>query len=84
LEAAAAGVPSVSGNSGGQAEAVIDNRTGLVVDGGDPAQLVAALRTLATAVEMRREMGRQARAWAAEHDWRAVRDRTLAALASIR
>jgi glycosyltransferase involved in cell wall biosynthesis len=55
-----------------------------VVDGGDPAQLVAALRTLATAVEMRREMGRQARAWAAEHDWRAVRDRTLAALASIR
>ncbi len=33
LEAAAAGVPQVAGDSGGASEAVLDGETGLVVDG---------------------------------------------------
>jgi phosphatidylinositol alpha-1,6-mannosyltransferase len=41
LEAAAAGVAAVAGRSGGAAEAVVDGRTGLVVDPPDDAAKVA-------------------------------------------
>lgn len=47
LEAAAAGVPSVAGDSGGAAEAVAAGETGMVVDHpDDPAAVAAALRRL--------------------------------------
>ncbi|MCL4182510.1 MAG: glycosyltransferase family 4 protein [Burkholderiaceae bacterium] len=83
LEAAAAGVPAISGSSGGQSEAVVHDRTGLVVDGQDPRQVREALRRLALRAEERNEMGARARSWALEHDWCAVRDRTVAVTRSI-
>jgi phosphatidyl-myo-inositol dimannoside synthase len=43
LEALASGVPIVTGRSGGAPEAVLDPRVGTVVDGRDPAALLAAL-----------------------------------------
>ncbi len=47
LEAAAAGLACVAGNSGGASEAVSNSRTGFVVsDPRDPAQLVGHLRRL--------------------------------------
>ncbi|MGC8512374.1 MAG: glycosyltransferase family 4 protein [Acidimicrobiales bacterium] len=47
LEAAAAGLACVAGNSGGASEAVSDSRTGFVVsDPRDPGQLVGHLRRL--------------------------------------
>ena len=47
LEAAAAGLPVVAGASGGSAEAVVHNRTGLVVDDpGSVEDVVAALAQL--------------------------------------
>jgi len=79
LEAAAAGVPSICGDSGGQTEAVKNGETGLVVDGRDPAIIAAALRTLAVDTELRQRMGRNGRRWAADFDWARVRERTLAA-----
>jgi phosphatidylinositol alpha-1,6-mannosyltransferase len=42
LEAAASGVPSVAGESGGAAEAVVDGDTGIVVSPPDDPQVVAA------------------------------------------
>lgn len=83
LEAAAAGIPSVSGSNGGQPEAVIDGVTGLVVDGRDPERVCDALRRLAIDPVLRREMGGRARLWAGEHDWLAVRDRIAGAVDSI-
>lgn len=83
LEAAAAGVPSVSGSNGGQREAVIDGVTGLVVDGRVPEQVCDALRRLASDVSVRRDLGSRARQWAAEHDWSAVREHTSKAMESI-
>jgi len=77
IEAAAAGLPAICGNSGGQAEAVLDGRTGLVVDGGDLAQVKAAIARLATDQGLRREMGRSAKAWAARHDWQEVARSTV-------
>ena len=47
LEAAAAGVPQVAGDSGGASEAVVHGETGLVVgDPGNPGAVAEALRSL--------------------------------------
>lgn len=62
LEASACGVAQVAGSSGGAAEAVVHDRTGLVVD--DPesvADLAGALRALVVDPDRCRTMGRAAR-----------------------
>jgi len=62
LEAAAAGVPQVAGDSGGASEAVLHGETGLVVgDPGDPGAVAEALRSLLADPNRRRRMGRAAR-----------------------
>lgn len=58
LEAAAAGVPTIVGRSGGSHEAVADGQSGLVVD--DPtsvAEAAAALETLVDDDNLRRSFG---------------------------
>ncbi len=63
LEAAAAGVPQIAGDSGGAAEAVLDGVSGLVVDRPeDPGAVAEALRSLLADPARRRRMGRAARA----------------------
>ena len=63
VEAAAAGVPVVAGDSGGSAEAVVDGETGLVVHRpGGPFQVAEALADLIDDEPRRLEMGRRARA----------------------
>ena len=62
LEAAASGVASVAGRSGGSHEAVEHERTGLVVDSPDDVVAVAnALHQLLANPNRRRAMGRAAR-----------------------
>ncbi len=62
VEAAAAGVPSVAGASGGSSEAVRHGETGLVVDGDVPSESVAeALEELVADTSLRADMGRAAR-----------------------
>jgi phosphatidylinositol alpha-1,6-mannosyltransferase len=62
LEAAAAGVPQVAGDSGGAAEAVVDGETGLVVhDPHDPHAVAAALAELLDDPERRGRMGQAGR-----------------------
>jgi phosphatidylinositol alpha-1,6-mannosyltransferase len=80
LEAAAAGRPSVCGSSGGQAEAVRDGRTGVVVDGRELTEVASAIRRLALDQALRVQMGHAARSWAEEHDWQRVLQRTHAAI----
>lgn len=72
LEAAAAGLPSVCGNDGGQSEAVVHGCTGLAVDGARVEEIAAALERLACDRTVRAQMGAAARGWAASHDWRCV------------
>jgi phosphatidylinositol alpha-1,6-mannosyltransferase len=63
LEAAACGVPSVAGRSGGAPEAVLHERTGLVVDNpGDSAAVASNLARLLDDETERARLGRQARA----------------------
>jgi len=62
LEAAAAGVAQVAGDSGGASEAVLHGQTGLVVaDPGSPGAVAEALRSLLSDPNRRRRMGRAAR-----------------------
>jgi phosphatidylinositol alpha-1,6-mannosyltransferase len=62
LEAAACGVAQVAGRSGGADEAVLDGKTGLVVDDpGDSGRVAGALRRLLSDDELRRSMRRAAR-----------------------
>jgi phosphatidylinositol alpha-1,6-mannosyltransferase len=63
LEAAAAGVPSIAGDSGGAAEAVVDGVTGSVVrHPEDPAELAEALAALLDDPVEARRRGMAARA----------------------
>lgn len=62
LEAAAAGVPSVAGDSGGAAEAVADGETGIVVgDPSDPARVAEAIDRLLSDPALAARQGQAAR-----------------------
>jgi phosphatidyl-myo-inositol dimannoside synthase len=67
LEAAASGVPQLAGRSGGAAEAVVDNETGLIVDDPDSVADVAdALDRLLADGDLRATLGKAARQRAEE------------------
>ncbi|MFO7689827.1 MAG: glycosyltransferase [Cryobacterium sp.] len=69
LEAAASGVPVVAAASGGLREAVIDGRTGLVIDSRDPASWAEALTTLLLNPDFALQLSRAARTRAELLDW---------------
>ncbi|MER7772292.1 glycosyltransferase family 4 protein [Kitasatospora sp. NPDC096140] len=75
LEAAAAGLPVVAGDSGGAPDAVLDGRTGVVVDGRDVHAVAGAVIRLLTTPEGA-AMGREGRRRVArEWTWEASADR---------
>ncbi len=69
LEASACGVPVIVGKSGGAPDAVIQNQTGLIVDGTKPQEISDAICRLFADKELARQMGRQGREWVVEN-WR--------------
>jgi phosphatidylinositol alpha-1,6-mannosyltransferase len=83
IEAAAAGVPSVAGNSGGQAEAVLQGETGFVVDGTSLTEVCGALEMLAVDPALRARMGVRGRQWAAQHDWSRIAEAAHSAIADL-
>lgn len=82
LEAAAAGRPSIAGNSGGQPEAVLHEETGLVVDGRSVDEICSAIARMMDPAT-RAAMGVRARKWALENDWDLVAKRTFAAVEDL-
>jgi phosphatidylinositol alpha-1,6-mannosyltransferase len=85
LEAAAAGVPQIAGDSGGAAEAVVHGVTGLVVEQPeDPGRVAEALRTLLADPKLRRRMGSAARARAqGSFDYDALASRLASTLEKV-
>lgn len=69
LEASACGVPVVAGRSGGAPETVLDERTGLVVDGTSDAEIVDAVAGLLTDRPRASAMGVRGRNWVLDR-WR--------------
>jgi phosphatidyl-myo-inositol dimannoside synthase len=68
LEAAAAGLPVLAGDSGGAPETVQDGRTGHVVDGRDVAAVASAVAGLLADPDRARAMGTAGRAWM-QQEW---------------
>ncbi len=80
LEAAAAGLPVVAGDSGGAPEAIIPGVTGYVAP--DVGSLADALRRVLEDRERAAAMGQAGRTWVeAEHTWSRVAGRVKNALA---
>jgi phosphatidylinositol alpha-1,6-mannosyltransferase len=69
LEASAAGLPVVGGDSGGAPDAVLEGETGYVVDGRDLAALTDRLVGLLSDPARAAAMGAAGRAWV-EREWR--------------
>lgn len=69
LEASACGVPVIVGKSGGAPDAVIQNQTGLIVEGTKPQEISDAICRLLADKDLARQMGRQGREWVVEN-WR--------------
>src|SRR5690606_3293519 len=63
LEASAAGLPVIAGDSGGAPDAVLDGETGLIVDGTRPGPAARALIRLLSAPEAAARMGARGREW---------------------
>jgi phosphatidylinositol alpha-1,6-mannosyltransferase len=61
LEAAASGKPAVAGRSGGAEEAVVDEETGLLVEGREPKAVALAVASLLRAPDMASRMGQAGR-----------------------
>ncbi len=64
LEAAASGLPSIAGRSGGSHEAVVDGETGMVINPDDVMLLAQSIERLLVDRGLRDRMGTAARAWA--------------------
>ncbi len=69
LEASATGLPVVAGRSGGSPDAVLDGRTGQVVDGRSVTEVTDAVAALLADPERAGAMGRAGREWV-EQEWR--------------
>jgi phosphatidylinositol alpha-1,6-mannosyltransferase len=69
LEASACGVPVIVGKSGGAPDAVIENQTGLIVDGTNPKEISDALCKLLADKDLAMQMGHNGRQWVVEN-WR--------------
>jgi phosphatidylinositol alpha-1,6-mannosyltransferase len=77
LEAAAAGLPVIAGQTGGAPEAIEAGKTGLLVSGTDVAEMVRALRCLLANPDGRRAMGRAGRERAvSQFSWERAADLT--------
>ena len=77
VEAAASGIPSVGGDSGGVRSAVRDGETGLVVESTDPVAAAAAIRHLINDPIVRSRMGAAGRAAVESHfNWDRVATET--------
>ena len=69
LEASSCGLPVLAGNSGGAPDAVIQNKTGLVVSGTDTQEIANAAVELLLNVDSSKKMGLLGRQWIIEK-WR--------------
>ncbi len=69
LEASACGVPVIVGKSGGAPDAVLENQTGLIVDGTSKEEISAAICKLLADKDLAAQMGRRSREWV-DQNWR--------------
>ena len=69
LEASACAIPVIVGNSGGAPDAVISEKTGLIVDGTSPDAIAKSIKTLLGQPELAIRYGAAGREWVV-NEWR--------------
>jgi phosphatidylinositol alpha-1,6-mannosyltransferase len=69
LEASACALPVIVGNSGGAPDAVISEKTGLIVDGTSPDQIANSIKSLLQQPELAKSYGSAGREWVV-NEWR--------------
>ncbi|NVJ96511.1 MAG: glycosyltransferase family 4 protein [Alphaproteobacteria bacterium] len=69
LEAAAVGTPAVGGRAGGVPDAILDGKTGVLVDGNDTDEIADAIIGLLRDDERREKMAKAAQAHAKTQGW---------------
>ena len=82
LEANACGKPVIGGRAGGATDAIVDEKTGLLVDGGDTDAIAAALRRLLDDEELRHRLAAGGLAHARNHGWARSAERFIEAVES--
>ena len=76
LEAGSCGLPVIAGMSGGAPDAIIEGRTGLVVDGKNVKEISEAIIGLLADPEGAIKMGAEGRSWACSHwSWQSWSER---------
>ena len=78
LEAGACGVPAVASRMGGIPEAVLDGKTGLLVEPENVAELAEAIASLFRDDDLRKRLAQAAQKWAQENTWRRCAELTYA------
>ena len=68
LEASACGLPVVAGNSGGAPDAVLNQQTGVVVDGRNHNEIATSISQLLSDPQLSQQLGQAGRAWV-EQKW---------------
>lgn len=69
LEAGSHGLPVIAHRTGGVEDAVVDGKTGLLVNPEEPANLARSLKKLIEDDDLRKEMGAEGIKWASSHSW---------------
>ena len=69
IEAAAAGLPTICGMTGGQREAILEGKSGFSVEGTVLDDVVEKIRQLAVNPGLRRQFGDAGLTLAEQHDW---------------
>ena len=69
IEAAAHGLPVIANRTGGAPEAMLDGKTGILVEPCNTETLANALTRLADDPQLREKMGREGRQWANQLSW---------------
>ncbi len=75
LEAGAAGLPVIGGDSGGTPDAIRDGVTGYLVDPNDVEVLADRVMRVLGDPDLRRRMGEEGRRWAARFTWEAAAEK---------
>ena len=72
LEASAHGLPILAHKTGGVEDAVLDGKTGFLIEPNNPHELSQKLELLINHSQLRNEMSKNGRTWAREHSWERV------------
>jgi phosphatidylinositol alpha-1,6-mannosyltransferase len=83
VEAGARGLPVVAGNVGGALDAVVDGKTGLLVDPESPMAVAEALTTILVDQQLAQEMGRAGWEYARSLSWHRATSNVESLLAEL-